>query len=578
MFQDRRWALPSLVGLICCTAAWGTDIDSDGIEDSIDVCCDTPEGAPVDAVGRPLGDIDGDCDVDLADFELLQQSFTGPSAGGCWTDADCGDGDACTINLCNVASGECVSHDVPNCATCAVPPGCGIEITCDDSLDGEINPFTETDKYCFCVAENENLSIFVVERGATTFAPAWRVLDAGGNSVGPCGGTLSTTALRDCGPLPAAGNPYTIEVEDQGRNEIGLYSVHLQRYDPSASCGTTPLPPCEASLIGTIEKINDADLFSFNATAGQTVRITAFKDPLAGANFTSAWRLLDGAGLPVAPCDAFSATLLRDCGPLSAALNPYRIEVADNGLNDTGSFTLHVLQLTSSEACGVTDLACDTHVSALLETQIASDLYNFAAGNNEIVRISVLKGTPAGVNFAPAWRLLDNTGFGFGVCAAFATGVKDCGPLPSSRSPYRLETVDSGVNDSGAYDAHIQRLTQFRECDIVDLECATPANAATSTFMDTDLFRLVSPEDEVVRVNVLEQPGGGANYAPNWRLLNAAGVPTSNCSAFAISTSRDCGPLAASGNPYRIEVEDQGRNDIGTYQVTVDFITSGCPE
>jgi len=43
------------------------------------VCHGTPPGIPVDDEGRPVGDIDGDCDVDLDDYGLFQQSFTGPS-------------------------------------------------------------------------------------------------------------------------------------------------------------------------------------------------------------------------------------------------------------------------------------------------------------------------------------------------------------------------------------------------------------------------------------------------------------------------------------------------------------------
>jgi hypothetical protein len=53
------------------------DADQDGVADLLDACGDTPAGTPVDAAGRPVGDIDRDCDVDLDDFRLLQQSFTG---------------------------------------------------------------------------------------------------------------------------------------------------------------------------------------------------------------------------------------------------------------------------------------------------------------------------------------------------------------------------------------------------------------------------------------------------------------------------------------------------------------------
>ncbi len=54
------------------------DIDDDGILNGADVCDFTPDGAPIDAFGRPLMDIDLDCDTDLEDFRLFQLGFTGP--------------------------------------------------------------------------------------------------------------------------------------------------------------------------------------------------------------------------------------------------------------------------------------------------------------------------------------------------------------------------------------------------------------------------------------------------------------------------------------------------------------------
>ena len=57
---------------------WAVDTDGDGVDDSIDVCNNTPSGIAVDAEGRPLGDIDRDCDTDLSDFTLFQQNMTGP--------------------------------------------------------------------------------------------------------------------------------------------------------------------------------------------------------------------------------------------------------------------------------------------------------------------------------------------------------------------------------------------------------------------------------------------------------------------------------------------------------------------
>ena len=75
------WVLA--IGLVLCGAGapvWADDVDGDGVDDALDVCNNTPLGTAVDAEGRPLGDIDKDCDTDLDDFALFQQGMTGPLA------------------------------------------------------------------------------------------------------------------------------------------------------------------------------------------------------------------------------------------------------------------------------------------------------------------------------------------------------------------------------------------------------------------------------------------------------------------------------------------------------------------
>ena len=69
-----------LVLLGATTSVWAGDVDGDGVDDFIDVCNNTPLGTAVDAEGRPLGDVDQDCDADLEDYALSQQGFTGPLA------------------------------------------------------------------------------------------------------------------------------------------------------------------------------------------------------------------------------------------------------------------------------------------------------------------------------------------------------------------------------------------------------------------------------------------------------------------------------------------------------------------
>ena len=71
-----------------CLASGGTylgeestchgDPDGDGVVGCADACPTSSAPAGVDPEGRPLGDIDGDCDVDLLDYAILQENLTGP--------------------------------------------------------------------------------------------------------------------------------------------------------------------------------------------------------------------------------------------------------------------------------------------------------------------------------------------------------------------------------------------------------------------------------------------------------------------------------------------------------------------
>ncbi len=127
-----------LVGVLMITApVWGVDTDGDGVDDLVDVCCNTPAGAAVDAQGRPIGDFDGDCDNDLADFSIYLTGFTGPLAGpvscpGCTQDSDCDDGVFCTLDSCNLSTGVCTNAPQTGLA-CDDGNGCTVGDTCSSA-------------------------------------------------------------------------------------------------------------------------------------------------------------------------------------------------------------------------------------------------------------------------------------------------------------------------------------------------------------------------------------------------------------------------------------------------------------
>lgn len=73
-------AAGSLIFMVCPlqVRAGPVDGDGDGIPDASDICPNTPQDTAVDSQGRPIGDLDGDCDTDIDDFAAFGLGFTGP--------------------------------------------------------------------------------------------------------------------------------------------------------------------------------------------------------------------------------------------------------------------------------------------------------------------------------------------------------------------------------------------------------------------------------------------------------------------------------------------------------------------
>ena len=111
MFSSKKVLVVVIAAALCPIATLSAyDSDGDGVDDTLDVCCGTPVDTPVDDHGRPVGDLDRDCDVDLADFAVLQDAFTGEllACTPCDTSADCPEDQYCArlLSECQV-EGTC---------------------------------------------------------------------------------------------------------------------------------------------------------------------------------------------------------------------------------------------------------------------------------------------------------------------------------------------------------------------------------------------------------------------------------------------------------------------------------------
>jgi hypothetical protein len=441
-------------------------------------------------------------------------------------------------------------------------PACEqVSLPCDVQLEKVLQSVVDSDLMAFNVADGE---IVEIETGVVTapfFGVSWRLLDGAGYPASDCG---TYAADSDCGPLPASGNPYRVQVRESNFDNTGTYRVHLRRLSMFAACEDSMLS-CDVPVAATIEDPLDSDFYSFSVADQERVAITIDD---TGGGLTTSWRLLNADGTDAPDCANWGTGILDDC-TLPASGNPYRIQVRDNGANDTGSYTVHLQRLDAGLGCEDTPIACDVVQQETLETGFDSDFMSFDVADGERLRVSLDEVAPS--PFQVVWRILGANGDPAADCGTYAvTGSLDCGPLTAADNPHRIQIREWDLNGSGAFRAHLQRLTYGPACDETPLVCgAGPVNASIEDPLDTDLFRFAVEDGETVTLTIVES---GPGFLARARLLNADGTPAPECGNHSTAETRDCGPLPASGNPYRVEVFDNGQNNTGTYTIAL----SGC--
>ena len=442
------------------------------------------------------------------------------------------------------------------------------DLACDVPHPDSLVSIIDSDLFRFSATDGETVSVTVV--GEPPVLAAWRLLKADGTAVPGFENLYPRGAATDCGPLSAAGSPYRIQVADFSSEATGRYRVYMQRLTALTACEGTGLT-CDAGVSDSLQSPVDTDLYSFSVTNGEVVSVTVVGEPPVQA----AWRLLKGSGAPVPgfeyPGVRPAATI---CGPLSAAGNPYRIEVADAGGDDSGRYRVYMERLTALTACESKRLPCDTVIVAeALTDSVATNLYRFDA-NGDVVSISVTPKPGGDPYFEPAWRVIDRAGmpvvgFGGGLNPYYGYPVT-VGPLSVAGNPYRVQVGDSGTDATGEYDVRLERLTAGAACEGTSLACDVVVSDSLQNREDSDLFSFSATNGEIVSVTVVGDPPVQAT----WRLLAGSGTPVPGFEGFAArAAGTDCVPLSSGGNPYRIEVADAA-HAIGRYHVYLQRVTA----
>ena len=356
----------------------------------------------------------------------------------------------------------------------------------------------------------------------------------------------------------------------------------------------TPLS-CDTAVDASIDTAGEVDCFELTAPDAEIVDVSVVSQE-TGGTFQPAWRLLDDMGMPVAgDCGVFGRSAPNyPCGLPGATGGPYRLEVRAVQPGDTGTYAVRVAPVTAGRACEDVPLTCAVPAYGTIDDPLDTDLFSFDAVDGGWVEISVVSGLHGGEVIDAAWHLVDWTGAPVdGPCGVFSKLGVDyaCGPLPASGNPYRVVVGDDDARDAGQYKVRVQPLAAAAACATTTLPCGIARLAAIGDpapeqmcgfaacpVLDTELFSFGVADGERIAVTVENAAPADDGFLAGWRLLDSTGAPVEGtCGDFNASQSHfECGALAASGNPYRIEVGDVGQFVAGTARVSVQFLSGTC--
>jgi hypothetical protein len=412
-------------------------------------------------------------------------------------------------------------------------------IVCDVAIVRTIATSAELDRFTLDAVAGELIHV-TISGAVAAFTPVWRLIGPDSNPVAGCD-TLSATT-RECSLLLAG--THAIEVQDNGLDSTGTYTLHFQRLTTSQRCGVALV--CDVAVVPTISAAADTDLHQLDGVAGERLHVT-----IAGAvgAFTPEWRLLGPDSSPAAECGTFTGTE-REC--VLALSGAYAIEVQDGGFNAAGTYTLHFQRLTSSQRCSAA-LACDVAAVPTISSAADTDLHQFDGVAGERIHVTIAGAVGA---FTPEWRLFGPDSNPAPGCGTFAGAEREC--VLTTAGAYAIEVQDSGFNAIGTYTLHFQRLTTSQRCGVA-LVCDIAVLPTISSAADTDLHQFDGAAGERIHVTIAGAVGA---FTPVWRLLAPDGEPVAGCDTF-VGTDREC--VLAQAGAYAIEVEDGGFNSIGTY-------------
>ncbi len=478
---------------------------------------------------------------------------------------------AVLIGACFSVPGVSWAQQAESTAICdeaGVPPIAEpVPMVYGDSTDGcVISPATESDSFRFDGTTGDLIRLNLL--GQTNgFDPIVEVRDNMNSLIGS-GSCVAPASFLTCSfstdVVLAVDGTHTLSVSDQGGNEVGNYTLQLERILPGLNIerlsydslavvdGRVTTFIDESSVVDGISPATDVDHYYFTGVAGTTIRFNVLGrtdgfDPAIEVRDPTGTRVLngqsDGAGC-ISAASFLTCSFSVDLSP--SVTGTYTVLLSDINNDESGAFQFSlwcVFGDCDNDGDGIPDVRPknlrygESVTTDSVSPEVDGDLFTFMATPVDVIRFTVLGQTDG---FDPAIQVRDPAGMrvlngeadgaGCTAAASFLTCSFTVDLAPTLMGAYTVVLYDQGTDELGDYD-----LTLGCVFSPDDLACENlPGRFPTDVLEDHFAFAFIEtladkgitsgcapdsycPSDSITRAQMavfMERGLNGGNFQP----------------------------------------------------------------
>ncbi len=429
-------------------------------------------------------------------------------------------------------------------ALLAAAPAAGAVIAYGETAAGDLAVAGEADEFTFTGAAGDAVLIRLAE-GVTILEPQITLQRPGGAVLQ----TVWDYSLAEVvqASLPVSGT-YTIRVSDNGNEDTGSYSLHVQNLKNPVGAVAIAYGQVQGDALTARAQTRSHRL---TAAAGDVI-IARLAE--TGTDFYPSLRIYDATGALVT--SAVGGSVVEIAGVTLPAAGQYTLMVLDYNGNAFGPYNLHVQRLNGP--AGPTALPIGATLDGALVLAAESDAYSVTATAGDILLLRLVEAVaplePQLRIYSPAGVLLHGTW-------DYSLAEITTGALPVTGTYTVLVTTYPGL-DAGAYSLHAQNLKN--PVGAVAIAYGQVQGDALTARAQTRSPRLTAEAGDVIIARLAET---GTDFYPSLRIYDATGALVT--SAVGGSVVEIAGVTLPAAGQYTLMVLDYNGNAFGPYNLHV---------